>query len=448
MPAEIIFLDPMEVKIRDGMPRFRTDSPNVKSLLQSMEKFGQLMPALINREHELIDGGRRQAACILGQRKMMCVYNDTVDELTMREMEFEANVQREDFSPADHALAVKELHRLKTEIHGQAIKGFDESGWTLEDTAKVMNVSEKSVRNNLEIADLVELYPELKKLKTATEIRKAGDAINSILKNAEGSKEFEFAKKAKFHINIQNMDATEFLHKFEDNSVDLFLTDPPYGIDISKVAMNVGKRTGGEVTTAGFKFDDSTSTMFNFIRLLATESARIARSDGQAYIFMAPEFFGDIRQIFMDAGWNVHVRPLIWIKRTSGQNNMPERWPSSCYEMVMYARMPEAKIIKQGRPDWFQFDPIIGNKRHPTEKPIQLLRELIQRSVRPGASLVDPCMGSGSSLVAGIKEKLLVHGCDILKESYDSACAYVNETLKEEEDGRGQDSSREDTGEQ
>ena len=430
---ERLYIEPTDVVIPEDMPRFRSDSPKIKSLLASIEKFDQMVPAILNREHQLIDGGRRLAACVLGKRKLWFVYSDTVDPLTLREMEFEANVQREDFSPADHALAVKELHRLKTEIHGEATRGFVGEGWTLEDTANVMNVSEKSVRLNIEIADLVEQYPELKKLKTATEIRKAGDAIQGILKNAAGTKEFESAKNNNLLVEVKHMDATEYLKRFEDNSIDLFLTDPPYGIDIDKVAMNVGKRTGGEVSTAGFKFDDSVSTMVNFIRILATESHRIAKSSGQAYVFMAPEFFGNIRQIFMDAGWNVHVRPLIWIKRTSGQNNMPERWPSSCYEMVMYARKPDAKLIKQGRPDWFQFDPVIGNKKHPTEKPIPLLRELIQRSVRPGATLVDPCMGSGSSLVAGIKEKLIVYGCDVLRESYNSACTYVAETLKEEE---------------
>lgn len=435
MLPEIITLKPDQVKVRDDLPRFRSDSPKVKELLQSIKKYGQLVPIIINRDNELIDGGRRLAACLLGSIHITCVYQDTIDELKMREMEFEANVQREDFTPADHALAIEELHNLKQSIYGERSHSTtDTSGWSMEDTAKLMGVSKANIADNLTIAKLIHHYPELKKLKTAREIKQAGKTIEGILIHAEGAKKYqEVIESGKaYAVDIKNMDMTEYLAGLEDESIDLLLTDPPYGIDIDKVAMNTGRKTGGEVSTAGFKFDDSKETMFNFIRILATESHRVGRSDAQAYVFLAPEFFHTTRQIFIDAGWNVHVRPLIWIKRTSGQNNMPERWPSSCYEMIMYARKEDAKLVKQGRPDWMQFDPIIGEKRHPTEKPVELLRELIQRSVRPGAVLLDPCCGSGSSLVAGLKEQLIVKGCDVLLESYNSACNYVAEILEEE----------------
>ena len=428
---EKLLIKPEDVIIPEDMPRFRQDNPNIKSLLASFEKHGQLVPAILNRNYELIDGGRRLAACVYGGRNLWYVFNDTTDKLKMREMEFEANVQREDFTPADHALAVQELHRLKVELYGQANPGLSTEGWSIDDTAKIMNVSKASVADNLNIASIIEAFPELKSLKTASEIKKAKKSIDNILSQAHGVKKYEEVETDN-KVVLKHLDAASFLVSLQNETIDLILTDPPYGIDIGDVAMTVGGKTGGDVTTAGYKFDDSLEEALKFTRFLAPESFRVAKPNGQAYVFMAPEFFGLIRQIWIEAGWNVYFRPLIWIKTNSGQNNQPDRWPSSCYEMIMYARKPEAVLIKQGQPDWFQFTPVTGGKRHINEKPVDLLRMLIQRSVHPGATMIDPCMGSGSSIVAGIKEKLICYGCDKLEESYNAACDYVADTLKEE----------------
>ena len=91
-------------------------------------------------------------------------------------------------------------------------------------------------------------------------------------------------------------------------------------------------------------------------------------------------------------------------------------WPSSCYEMLMYARMPKAKLHLEGKPDWLRI-PIVsrGSKHHPTQKPIELLQELLKRVAIPGQTLYDPFSGSASSLIAGIKEKLKVLGCELDK---------------------------------
>jgi DNA modification methylase len=118
----------------------------------------------------------------------------------------------------------------------------------------------------------------------------------------------------------------------------------------------------------------------------------------------------------------VSPRPIIWIKRETGQNNQPEHWPSAAYEFILYARKQESSIILQGRPDWIQCNPVnINDKIHQAEKPIELCKELISRVCLPGQYMLDPCMGSGALVEAGIEMKLMTLGCELAIESYAAA---------------------------
>jgi site-specific DNA-methyltransferase (adenine-specific) len=133
----------------------------------------------------------------------------------------------------------------------------------------------------------------------------------------------------------------------------------------------------------------------------------------------------------IEAGWDAYIKPIIWVKRESGQCNMPERWPSSCYEMILYCRKATSKLVVQGMPDWIPEDPVLESKRlYPTEKPVPLLRKLLTRTSLPGQRLYDPFCGSGSSLEAGLAQKLIVRGCDESVDAYNAASKRIADYLK------------------
>ena len=130
----------------------------------------------------------------------------------------------------------------------------------------------------------------------------------------------------------------------------------------------------------------------------------------------------------VEAGWNVLQWPIIWIKQSSGQNNQPDRWPSSAYEAILFARKPLSTLVLQGKPDWIQCDIVTsGDRTHQAEKPTLLCKEIISRVCTPGQSMYDPFMGSGALVEAGLDMKLYVSGCEKLIESYALA---MNRILK------------------
>lgn len=415
---QILTLEPTAIKIKEGLDRFRQDMGEVKKLGDSILKYGQLQPIGITRDNEMVWGGRRIAACIFAGIKVKAVYSDEVDPILLREIEIEENIQRKDFTPAEESLAVAELHRLKQEIYGIAKPGQKDSGWTLDKTAEALGVTRGNVIESLKIAEMIGMFPNLKESRTKSEIKSTAKAMEKITTTLKSLKKHEESSKTQRQYEVFQQDAKYFLSSQPNGKYHVFLTDPPYGINIQDTMIGLGGHTGGE-NSSGIKFDDSVEAKDLSISYLADELYRITTFDAQGYIFVAPEHFYPIRDIFISKGWKAYVKPIIWIKNISGQCNSPSHWPTSCYETILFLRKEDARLVVEGKPDWIQCPPIIGeSKLHINEKPVLLLMELLDRISLPGMNLIDPFIGSGSSIEAGVKKKLFSTGCDQLLECY------------------------------
>ena len=62
---------------------------------------------------------------------------------------------------------------------------------------------------------------------------------------------------------------------------------------------------------------------------------------------------------------------------------------------------------------------------HPTQKPVDLLRYLVLTYTNEGDTVLDNCMGSGTTAIACIKEKRNFIGFELNKEYYDKACKRI-----------------------
>jgi site-specific DNA-methyltransferase (adenine-specific) len=79
--------------------------------------------------------------------------------------------------------------------------------------------------------------------------------------------------------------------------------------------------------------------------------------------------------------------------------------------------------------DWERDDissPLI-RKIHPTQKPVKLLEKIIEIFTDEGDIIIDPCAGSGSSIVAGINKKRKAFGFEIKKDFYKEATEWIEE---------------------
>lgn len=112
---------------------------------------------------------------------------------------------------------------------------------------------------------------------------------------------------------------------------------------------------------------------------------------------------------------------LIWDKAHLGSGNLSEPWgpghetvtfgvhkirPSGRTEGRLSARLRQGSVIRALRPN-------SGSVRHPTEKPVVLMAQLIESSTVRGDLVVDPCAGVGSTLVAAILSGRRAWGVEI-----------------------------------
>jgi len=402
------YINPKEIKIREGLGRIRKDMGDLKELAKSIDTLGQIVPVIVNDKNELIDGGRRVGACILQGVDIFCVSRDNVNDREMKALELEANIRRKSFNAVEELEGINFLHEMKL---------ADDKDWRMEDTGKMLGMERSGVAKKLKLASVVEAFPELKKLKNESEINKAVKQIAKTAARAEAVKDFEAKEECVHDVSVKH--AKDACADYKDNSIHLLLSDPPYGIDIDSTMKAMQ-------TPAKFTYPDGFEAAVKFYWLLATEGFRFVKEDGHAFIFFAPELYQIVRDLFVEAGWKTNHRPIVWIKHPSGQTNQPTMWPSACYEMCMYFRKEKSKLILEGKPDWVQFNPVPPERKlHPSEKPVELLREFIQRVALPGDIMADPFMGSGSSLEAALLEQLVPKVSDIAKECYTMAMSRV-----------------------
>ncbi len=430
----VFYIDPLKITVKKGLERYRRDLGDLKELGKSLKETGQIQPIIVNRKHELIIGGRRLAACILTGIKVKVIYEDIVDPAKMRLWEIEENLKRKEFTPAEYALAVEELHKLMQEKEGKSTSGKT-GGHTLDDTAKILGKSRGSVISELERAEMVKAFPELVKAKKKNEFTKTAKGLQKLqvaMTSLKGYEKTVTEKKDLF--KLHNTDAVEHMRSLPNGCKDILLTDPPYGIDYDKNLLGIGGKTGG-LPSVGFKpSDDKAEDALFLYRELARESFRFTTPQAHGFVFCGPEHFWTIRQIFITAGWRVYIKPLIWIKSGTGQCNVPSAWPSSCYEMLLYIRKDNSRLVKEGQPDWIECSRVPpSNRIHYNEKPISLLLNLLERVSLPGQQLYDPFSGSGASIEAGLRMKLICEGTELSLEAYAVASKRVKGYLKEGE---------------
>ena len=106
----------MQVPIKDIIVRrrIRKEMKDIEALADSLKRYGQISPIVINKKNILIAGGRRlEAAKYLGWRTINVIISESNNELSRLELEVEENVQRHDFTMEEVAEATKRIYRLR-----------------------------------------------------------------------------------------------------------------------------------------------------------------------------------------------------------------------------------------------------------------------------------------------------------------------------------------------
>ncbi len=189
---------------------------------------------------------------------------------------------------------------------------------------------------------------------------------------------------------IQCIDCLEGFKKIHDKSVDLIITDPPYGISRELNCKN--KRLG---TTAKLNFNFGKWDKFN------EEWFEIAieKTKGWIITFCAKKDIGIYWDILEKNGF-VAVDSLAWIKPDPLPLNAKSRFLNA-WEAIVVGKKNGAYWGSNYFHNTLKFQAPKGKERvHPTQKPVGLIKTLIELTTKKGDIVLDPFIGSGTTGVA------------------------------------------------
>ena len=210
-------------------------------------------------------------------------------------------------------------------------------------------------------------------------------------------------------------DCLELMKNIPDGSVDLVLTDPPYGMGFKS---NHRKEKYNEIRN-----DKSLEWLERYI----SECCRVLKNNSAIYCFCSWHNVDVFKQAIEKKFKIKNI--LIWEKNNTSMGDLKGSYAPK-YEMIIFAHKGRkllngfryADIIKANR---------TGNKNHPTEKPVDLLETFIKNSSGENEVVFDGFMGSGSTGVACVNTNRRFIGIELDDGYFNIAKKRIEEAVND-----------------
>ena len=206
---------------------------------------------------------------------------------------------------------------------------------------------------------------------------------------------------------IYNEDCLEGMKRIPDGSVDCIVTDIPYN-ECSRADNGLRNLDKDKADIGMFDVDMLTQNLCD-------------KTKGSIYMFCGFNQVSTIRQAMSKKGLSTRI--VVWEKTNPSPMNGSAIWLSGV-ELCVYGKKQGATFNLHCKNTVFRY-PCGGGRIHPTQKPVELMVQLIAASTKEGDTVLDPFMGSGTTAIAAIREKRNFIGFELNKEYYDKACKRI-----------------------
>jgi len=312
----------------------------------------------------------------------------------------------------------KEKERIRKTTSQKSDESLKEVS-TKKELSKVAAVSHDTIAK---VKKIQEKAPEEVKAKLRTgevSINAAYKEIKKEEKKAEyKEKVLEARVQTDINDNIKKGDSLEILKSLKDGCIDVVLTDPPYGINyVSNRSMY-----DNAITKRGL-LNDGKNEAFDLLdktcKILQSKTA----DNAHLYFFCSWNVFSDFEKII--SKYFTIKTPIVWDKGNKGSGDLDNDWGNQT-EIIIYC-VKGKKLVNTRRGNVLNVSRLHTSKMvHPTQKPIELLKEILKVSVSDGDFIVDPFMGSGSTIKAANELNYKSLGIELDDEMFYIANNFIN----------------------
>ena len=229
------------------------------------------------------------------------------------------------------------------------------------------------------------------------------------------------------------------MNKMDDNSIDLILTDPPYNLGkfMKDRATNLKQMRSNFFGAAGWDdldFAEWEQSMDSFFE----EASRVIRPGGSMIVFMAIIKVETIIKLATKHGF-YYKTTGIWHKQNPMPRNMNLHFINSTESWIYFVyKKHTGTFNNNGKAvhDFFETPVTPAGERkygkHPTQKPVALLEQMVLLLTNEGDTVFDPFMGSGSTGVAAVKNHRKFIGSEINPDYCAISMARLESVTKDE----------------
>lgn len=221
---------------------------------------------------------------------------------------------------------------------------------------------------------------------------------------------------------IRNEDCLLGLKSFPDDYFDLVCCDPPYKTRCSKAKLTERGTSTDRLRNRWVKknLDEDSKILAETGQFIGQippfevwlpEVYRVLKPNTHAYIMLKACHLKEFQTKAEKVGFKFQ-NLLVWAK----QNATPNKFYMQKGEFILMLRKGKERYINDmGTENIFFVRNPVGKKFHPTEKPVELMRKMIENSTNMGDKVLDPFLGAGATLVACEETHRLGTGIEIEK---------------------------------
>jgi len=349
----------------------------ITQLISSIKEFGFTNPILLSPDNSIIDGhGRLQAVKRLGHEEVPCIILHGLTKTQIKALII-----------ADNQLALNagwDLEKLSVEIEGLEADKFDISLLGFDD--KFLNDVLFKENEGFTDEDETPNAPENPKSK-----------LNDIW--ILGTHKIICGDSTK---------AEDYKSLFKDHIADMIFTDPPYNVDYS----GRGKNDLGKIINDNMDENKFVLFLDNVFKLMSDNLKPLSilyvcHPDSHSKPKIAFEIAFD--KYFKKSStliWNKGNAGMGWQDYRSQHEPILYGWKQGKGKHNFYGDRTKTSIWNIKRDSTTQY-------KHPTQKPVELVKEAILNSSKEKDIIFDPFSGSGSTLIACEKLNRICYGIEL-----------------------------------